>query len=450
MIENKELSERENEILKLVATGASNKDISRQLAISENTTKVHLRNIFAKLGVASRTEATLYAIREGLVIHPAATPALAQNASDSASVTASSPMPEILAPAPIAPAARAANPWQRWAIIGAVAIALVVVTSIAFSFQQQPPIASASPAPAIASATTRWKARAAMPTARANLAVAAFDNKIYAIGGEGGERASAANERYDPATDAWEQLAPKPTAVSEVGAAAIRGRVYVPGGKLENGQVTNALEAYDPNTNEWQARAAMPIGLSAYALAVHEGKLYVFGGWDGTRFIASVYEYDPEADAWRARAAMPTARGFAGAVIAGGKIFVLGGFDGKQALAVNEQYTPDRDDGSQNPWTPRRALPSPRYAMGAASIADFIYVIGGKGNEAATPNSMQYLYQSDTWNVFESAVPQVWSNAGLAAMQTNLYTVGGRLGKDLTNQNYAYQAIFTIILPPVR
>ena len=72
MIENAPLSEREIEILKFVATGASNKEIAYRLTLSENTVKVHARNIFAKIGVASRTEATLYAIRTGLVDHPAA------------------------------------------------------------------------------------------------------------------------------------------------------------------------------------------------------------------------------------------------------------------------------------------------------------------------------------------------------------------------------------------
>ena len=56
-----------------------------------------------------------------------------------------------------------------------------------------------------------------------------------------------------------------------------------------------------------------------------EGKLYVFGGWDGARFVATVYEYDPGRDAWTARTPMPTARGFAGAAVAGGKVYVVGG-----------------------------------------------------------------------------------------------------------------------------
>jgi len=65
--EPESLTERELEVLRLVATGASNQQIAQELFISVNTVKVHLRNIFTKLGVQSRTEATLYAIKEGWI-----------------------------------------------------------------------------------------------------------------------------------------------------------------------------------------------------------------------------------------------------------------------------------------------------------------------------------------------------------------------------------------------
>lgn len=61
------LTERETEVLRLIAQGKANKEIARSLSISEKTVKVHVSNILSKLGVQSRTQATLYAIRVGLV-----------------------------------------------------------------------------------------------------------------------------------------------------------------------------------------------------------------------------------------------------------------------------------------------------------------------------------------------------------------------------------------------
>jgi len=61
------LTERETEVLRLLARGCSNKEIAHTLSIGEKTVKTHVSNILSKLGVPSRTQAALYAVRIGLV-----------------------------------------------------------------------------------------------------------------------------------------------------------------------------------------------------------------------------------------------------------------------------------------------------------------------------------------------------------------------------------------------
>jgi NarL family two-component system response regulator LiaR len=60
------LTDRELEVLKLVARGCSNQEIADQLVVSQGTVRTHVSNILDKLHLASRTQATLYALREGL------------------------------------------------------------------------------------------------------------------------------------------------------------------------------------------------------------------------------------------------------------------------------------------------------------------------------------------------------------------------------------------------
>jgi DNA-binding NarL/FixJ family response regulator len=63
------LSDREKEIVQLVAQGYRNKEIGEKLFISEQTVKNHLHNIFDKLGVSDRLELALYAIHHRLIDH---------------------------------------------------------------------------------------------------------------------------------------------------------------------------------------------------------------------------------------------------------------------------------------------------------------------------------------------------------------------------------------------
>ena len=61
------LTERELEVLRLVAKGMNNREIAKDLYISENTVKNHIRNLLEKLQMKSRMEAAMYAVRSKLV-----------------------------------------------------------------------------------------------------------------------------------------------------------------------------------------------------------------------------------------------------------------------------------------------------------------------------------------------------------------------------------------------
>ena len=62
-----ELSERELEVLRLMAKGAANKEIGAQLSIAQSTVKTHITSIFQKLGVNDRTEAVTEALKKGII-----------------------------------------------------------------------------------------------------------------------------------------------------------------------------------------------------------------------------------------------------------------------------------------------------------------------------------------------------------------------------------------------
>ncbi|MBI3152269.1 MAG: helix-turn-helix transcriptional regulator [Chloroflexi bacterium] len=63
-----QLTCRENEILKLIADGKSNRDIASDLSISESTVENHIHNIYRKLGIVNRAQAVAFAYQAGMVL----------------------------------------------------------------------------------------------------------------------------------------------------------------------------------------------------------------------------------------------------------------------------------------------------------------------------------------------------------------------------------------------
>ncbi len=431
-----DLSEREQEILKLVVTGASNKEIATTLQISANTVKVHLRNIFSKIGASSRTEAAMYAVNTGLV---ASIPA------DNPAQTAAPSEQEL--PGETVPSDIRDKPGINRRVLGLlILIGLGLAGIILFFVWRQMQNAQAGIATNPVE-TPRWQFLAPMAAPRSAMAAVAYEDQVYAIGGLAAQAATNSVEYYDPETDVWSSGAPKPTPVYDIQSVVIGGKIFVPGGRLQTGEATNVLEIYDPGLDRWTQGAPLPTGLSAYALAAYEGKMYLFGGWDGKEYVSSVYEYSPEKDAWKNLPPMPGKRGLMGVAVSGRKIFLIGGFDGAKALDKVEVFLPDLLASPEKAWVKGPSLPEASYSMGVASLADFVYAIGGAGEQPKKYPALAYIEQSNEWQTLQNPPEDIGAGLGLVSLGSNLYLVGGLVDGAPSASTLGYKAIYSVSIP---
>jgi DNA-binding CsgD family transcriptional regulator len=434
------LSDRELEILDLLVNGASNKQIAAKLFISTNTVKVHLRNIYGKIHVSSRTEAAMFAIRNNLV---------AVDGVETYEIPGSF-LRFKGATLTVLEEGRLVKKPGTWPLtIFLVAILIFAIVGMLFLVHRGENDHGINVASDPGFEPQRWRALADLPSPRERFAVAMYENQIYVIGGETEEGVSDIVERYDPETNTWERLLDKPLAVADAGGAVIGGLIYIPGGRMSSGEITKAVEVFDPLNERWERAASLPAGRCAHAVATFEGRLFVFGGWDGEQFRDDVFSYDPQFDRWDRHMAMPTARGYAGAAVSGSAIYIIGGFDGSNALAVNEAYLPALEGSAETSWQTREPLPDARYAAGVTSVGEIVHVIGGisASNQFAP---LEYFPTEDEWRSFQPPKEEPWSHLGTVAIETSLFALGGRRGNVITEEAYSYQAIYTIALPLVR
>jgi DNA-binding CsgD family transcriptional regulator/N-acetylneuraminic acid mutarotase len=422
MNESNGLSERELEILRLVATGASNKEIAQKLYISTNTVKVHLRNIFAKIGAFSRTEAAMYAVQMGVV--PGNPPAEGSITEPDEGESTSA----------------------RWRLLLPLGILIVVLLGVILLRQMLQPGRDLTESP-VQAESTQWQKKASMPTARFGMATAVYEDQIYVIAGGTGENVTGAVEKYDPQTDTWEVLSPKPVAVSDVSAATIGGLIYLPGGTLQTGKPTDLMEIYDPNSDSWDTGEDLPLQISRYALVPFEGKIYLFGGWDGERYLNTILKYDPTVNQWMGIGKLRSARADAGAIAIGTKIYIFGGFDGAKALSDGEIFSPDATEGTVEGWNTGSPALVSRYGAGLAEIADTVYVMGGKGNIGEDQETVAYVHQSNEWRSIVAPPFELGAYSRLVSIGNFLYLIGGTLNGLPSDRLYSYQAVYTISVP---
>lgn len=432
------LSGRELDVLRAVGDGASNKEVALQLVISQNTVKVHLRNIYTKLGVSSRTEAVTAGIQQGLVVLPGSESTEAEEVEVApVSETAAAPE-EIAQESETAVASSKRFSLGRTEIALILVFAAVVVLLGIFGWQNlaAPDVVTPEPFVEESIGETRWLRNRPMPEGKAGMAVAAVGLEVYEIGGETAAGATNSVAAYNTTDHTWIEKAAKPTAVSETTAAILFGEIYVPGGRLVDGSVTAVVEAYSPANDAWRPIAALPQPVAG-GLALSDGSfLYLFGGWDGSDYLDTAYVYDPSADSWRPLTPMSQPRAFASGEFVTGQLYVVGGTDGTE-LAVCQTYDPVSEV-----WADCPEMLLPRANGGAATLLNKLYIFGGGLDDSGDLTySEVYDPANQTWQVVNTpliAEAAPWTSLGVTSVETRIYVLGGYRDNVLTDDTLVY------------
>lgn len=458
------LSERELDVLKCIVEGASNREVALQLSISPNTVKVHIRNIFTKLGVSSRTEATTAALQQGLVTLPGIemTPeAVPPPLEDSSPLSdddlaegdedwpAEPPLPVTPAePAPAGTAASSSTPAgtrPRWWVWIGAGLSLVFVAIIgAVLLLRGDALSALQPTPAVTPTAERfveapiaesWSLSRPMPQARANMASAAVGLDVYQIGGETADGVTNSVDIYAVHEYRWRAGAPKLTAVADAAAAVLAGEIYVIGGRLNNGQVTGVVEAYSPLNNGWRPVTPLPRPVAGGVVLSDDAFIYFFGGFDGQNYLADSYRYDPTTQSWQSLPPLAQPRAYAGGGVAGGKLYVVGGVDASGVLANCAVFDP-----AGEVWAECAAMQQPRRGAGVAALLNKLYVFGGLAAGAGGQSEV-YDPAQQSWTTIETPMLAdwpAWSNMGTANVETRIYVLGGRQEAQLLGETYVF------------
>ncbi len=435
------LTEREKEILQMVATGVTNREVAHQLSISVNTVKVHLRNVFNKLGAESRTEATMIAVREGWV-----------SVEGTGEATDSEDESTTARPHVLLVAAEPPLPWLKRMML--IAALLLAVSGIAVTWPRSRPQAGngadlpfdqspEQPVAALVKGTeSAWHERAQMPTRRAHMALVVAKGRILAIGGRTPEGITPAVEAYDPASDTWTTGSDKPTSVAYISAAAIGAEVVVPGGCDAEGTPTQVVEVYDTLSDAWRQVSSLPEPRCAYALASLGTRLYLFGGWDGEQYVATAYVYDLQTDTWTKSTPLDTERGFAAAAPLGGRLYVVGGYDGNRELTTCTVYDPVTGTTQEC-----ARLAVGRGGLGVVALGGQLYAIGGGGWTSYLGFNERYSPGDDTWLPVETPLVEEWSSPGVVVFETSIFAIGGQ-SSDYLSLNQVYEPLpFRTFIP---
>lgn len=395
-----ELSERELEIIGQLVTGATNRQIAHALSISHHTVKVHLRNVYQKLGVASRTEATHLILTQNLLEPKKAEPEAAleeieheivteepisqenQQEEEDESVEESEGTDE---PAQV-PESSVTRDKEDDEVIVTISTLEAPIISTPVGSHTHAPISSGTQPAVVRNVLTP---EVLIPSRSNNvlswvaillgIAVVVLLALVVMLISRPPSTAappvvtSEENIQPLPPSARWQRLAGLPTLLKDSTAIHLGGDLLLLGGESDDG-IESALWRYDGSQKRWQSMASIPQAVHDAPILFSAGKLLVVGGIDERGNVLDIVQhYEPEADEWQqADASLPEPLARGALAPFEGTIFLFGGWDGTALQDTIYRYLAD-----EQKWEPYGKMPTARADFAAATVQDGIVLIGG-------------------------------------------------------------------------
>ena len=440
------LSQREMDVLAQLVQGASNKEIAQTLFISPNTVKVHLRKVYIKLGISSRTEAMVVALEKGLVdlqidektadppsppiqddppsLHEQE-PVETEEISDTKDIgtnSASAQPNSDLEPTSSPERQQPINRWLMAAIAGLVVVLAAVLARPVFSPDAEPSptippptstvLLTATPFIEIRVGESQWFETQSLPAPYSEARLISVGKDLYQFGGrnESGSVTTAVLA-FELESKTWAQLRDKPTAVIGAEAAELFGEIYLLGGLTAANKQTDIVEVYSPAQNLWRPVPDLPAPLSN-GVAVSDGSfIYYLGGQSKDGAVDTFYQFDPADGVWHTLPPLPEVMAYASGGLIEGKLYIVGGTAGVACYVY---------DLVEVMWDTCAPLPEMRQGTHGIVVQNKLYIFGGQQRGDG------YIFdpRANSWAVEELPI-ELNQGMGVANIEAQLYFFGG-------------------------
>lgn len=287
---------------------------------------------------------------------------------------------------------------------------------------------------------------AAMPEPSEGGRLVSSNGDLYYVGGSSQLITKQHCWRYRIASNSWQQLSPMPTARAEMATALVDNKIYVFGGWLGEG-TTNTAEVYDINTNTWSTLPPVPVNITCASAVVVGHDIYILGGTLGET-KTYFFKYNIPTGTYESLPVFSESMMYSAVVVAGNVIYAIGGqsytFKDFSYHWHNRVFA---FDITKREWLEKSRMPASLNRSAAVLIDNRVHLLGGlksgfsRDNEGIVDTYFIYDMDADRWET-GPRLPYAVCAHQLFPLDNRILVLGG-----ISNFPHSVDKVVSLILP---